>query len=214
MRYRLLLIFLALFLLAPGFWLQADWILNYPVSRVNYERLRVGMTLRQAEEIMGKPATHWPPPRILYDEIDSDGRPVLAINDSPADPFRFWTNEEQFRPYGVQRADTISDTHMIAIFLDPGGRVLGKSYMCAPDMSVARTALRHAPFLEHVFDGSPWTVAHRLSRLEVADEAPRPFWGLYSVRNHSGVFCVKTMIVEPKSEFRVITTNSVYFPNY
>ena len=146
MRYRLLLIFLALFLLAPGFWLQADWILNYPVSRVNYERLRVGMTLRQAEEIMGKPATHWPPPRILYDEIDSDGRPVLAINDSPADPFRFWTNEEQFRPYGVQRADTISDTHMIAIFLDPGGRVLGKSYMCAPDMSVARRPFDMLPF--------------------------------------------------------------------
>jgi len=48
------LLLIAFVLLFLGFWVKVDWFWHWPISQLNYERIRLGMSRDEVKDIMGE----------------------------------------------------------------------------------------------------------------------------------------------------------------
>jgi hypothetical protein len=128
MGCRLLLWVVAFILIFVGLWPLEDWILNWPASRMNYERIQLGMTLPEAESIVRKKAGRdWTPPALYwdFDEMQAEG-PRALTNEGAS---RYWTNS----------------SHRIDLVIDAQGAIIGKSYLCNQDVNGIRRVIDMLP---------------------------------------------------------------------
>ena len=135
-RYRLLLWLASFILVFVCLWPLADWILNGPASRMNYEKIHLGMTLPQAESIVREKAGRdWNPTNLYFDseEMQAEGPRALANEGLPFT----WT----------------SSSHRIVVMIDPKGVVIGKAYFCNQDVNGIRRVIDMLPLWSNILVG-------------------------------------------------------------
>jgi hypothetical protein len=101
----------ALILIFFGCWLPADWLLNRPLSRLDYERIRLGMSLDEVADILDQGTTG---DFFLLPDV----RPWKIHAEQVPDSLR------KLSTYRVLSTDTLR----LLIYFDSQDRVIGKSY--------------------------------------------------------------------------------------
>lgn len=107
-RWLLLAVTLALAGIAGAIFLcgRASW----PVTRANYNRIKIGMTETEVEAILGGPGEELGP--LNNEDIHADERPLLIARSPLPHDLRMWT----------------SATHKISVIFDGNRNVVSKSY--------------------------------------------------------------------------------------
>src|SRR5579871_3930539 len=132
MRIRFLLFLLALILIYFGCWLPADWLLNRPLSRLDYERIRLGMSLDEVADILdqetegGFTGRAW----MIQSEEEPNSRGKLAHVE--------WLSNQ---------------THCIFIEFDAQDRVIGKYYQASAKPSLLLRVYYALPSWSFILDG-------------------------------------------------------------
>ena len=128
MLKRLLLIVSAFVLLLPGLWLRTDWLVNRPINRVNYERIRVGTSLKETERIIGKPNKTTFGEELLGFFLSSKSRQldvILIDSDGGIE-----VDSEGLPRAKKESCCWTSGPNSLVVHVDPAGVVFHKYYFC------------------------------------------------------------------------------------